>query len=36
MKILRDNGKLKPNVAENLQRQFSENCNLKTILTENL
>ena len=32
-KILRDNGKLKPNFVENLQRQFSDFCNIKTILS---
>ena len=32
-KILSDNGKLKPNFVENLQRQFSDFCNIKTILS---
>ena len=32
-KILRDNGKLKPNFVENLQRQFSDFSNIKTILS---
>ena len=32
-KILRDNGKLKPNFVKNLQRQFSDFCNIKTILS---
>ena len=35
-KILRDNGKLKPNFVENLQRQFSDFCNLETILNRKL
>ena len=33
-KILRDNGKLKPNFVKNLQRQFSDFCNIKTILSQ--
>ena len=32
-KILRDNGKLKPNFVKNLQRQFSDFWNIKTILS---
>ena len=35
-KILRDNGKLKPNFVENLQWQFSDFSNLKTILNKKL
>ena len=35
-KILRDNGKLKPNFVKNLQRQFSDFSNTKTILNEKI